>query len=124
VFELKRGIVAGDRIKWNGIGVLTSGLAGEIRFDPELKNADLGAPPVKAEKILRENVEHSVRVGEDQKTSAEMREYFTQSSSRKTTWWVWAIALGLLIVMFLGWYFSTHGFGFSALGNQRKASSF
>lgn len=115
-FELKRKISAGDRVQWDGVGTLSSGLAGEIRFESALKNTAIEAP-VKAEKVIRENAEHTVRVGEDERTSVQMLEWLNQPQARKNYWWAWALVVGLLMTMFLGWYFSEHGIKTSSAGN-------
>ncbi len=119
VFDLKKKIGAGDKINWSGVGTLSSGLAGEIRFDPALKDAIL-EPPVKAEKVIREHAEHIVRVGEDEKTSTEMIDYLSHQDRKKTPWWALALVIGLLILMFLGWYFSQYGIQTSSTGNGQK----
>lgn len=119
VFDLKRKITEGDKIHWNGVGVLSSGLAGEIRFEPELKETVLEAP-VKAEKVLRENASHSVRVGEDEKTSTEMIDYFSQPAEKKKYWWATALVIALLAIMFIGWYLSAHGLETNAAGNGQR----
>jgi hypothetical protein len=120
-FDMRRKIQDGDSINWDGMGKLSLGLAGEIRFEPSLKDSMLQAP-VKAEKVIRDKAEHTVRVGEDEKTSAQMIEMLNQPAAKKNYWWAWALVLGLLAIMFLGWYFSEHGVGVSSTGNQQKIS--
>lgn len=120
-FDLRRRIQGGDNINWDGIGKLSLGLAGEIRFDPALKDAVLEAP-VKAEKVIRDKAEHTVRVGEDEKTSTQMIEMLAQPAAKKNYWWASALVLGLLAIMFLGWYFSEHGLQVSSTGNQQKVT--
>lgn len=115
-FELKRKIGAGDKVQWDGVGTLSSGLAGEIRFESALKNTAIEAP-VKAEKVIRENAEHTVRVGEEERTSVQMLEWLNQPEARKNHWWAWALVAGLLMTMFLGWYFSEKGIKTSSTGN-------
>lgn len=121
-FELRRRIQGGDQVNWDGIGKLSLGLAGEIRFDPALKDAVLEAP-VKAEKVIRDKAEHTVRVGEEEKTSAEMIELLNQPGAKKNYWWAAALVLGILAIMFLGWYFSEHGVKVSSTGNQQTISA-
>ena len=117
VFDLKKKIKEGTRVTWNGIGTLSPGLAGEIRFETAVRDQPAG-PAVKAEKIIRENASHTVRVGEDEKTSEQMIEYLNQQPARKSYWWAWAAAVALVLVMFIGWYFSEHGVSVSATGNN------
>jgi hypothetical protein len=119
-FSLKQELANGKSIEWNGMGVLSPGLAGEIKFDPALNglNADV---PVKAEKVIRDKAEHTVRVGEDERTSAQMIEMLNQRGPGKNYWWAWALALAIIIIMFLGWYFSAYGLQLSSSGNNLKA---
>jgi hypothetical protein len=121
-FELRRRIQGGDHINWEGMGKLSLGLAGEIRFEPALKDAVLEAP-VKAEKVIREKAEHTVRVGEDEKTSAEMIEMLNQPTAKKNYWWAAALAIGIVAIMFLGWYFSKHGVKVPSTGNQQTITT-
>lgn len=121
VFEMKKRINAGDKIDWHGVGIISSGLGGEIRFEPAMKDAVLDLP-VKAEKVIRENALHTVRVGEDEKTSVEMTELLNQPVARKRYWWTWALVLALLATMFIGWYFSRYGISVGAAGNNTKVS--
>ena len=116
-FDLKRQLIAGDSIRWNGMGVLSRGLGGEIKFEPELLETEKNKP-VKAEKVIRENAEHTVRVGEDEKTSSQMIELLNQRDSKKSYWWAWALVVALLAIMFLGWYFSAYGLEVAAAGNS------
>ena len=36
--------MAGDKLQWNGIGTLSKGMAGEIRFEASLKGMSIGEP--------------------------------------------------------------------------------
>ena len=81
-FELRDKVMAGDKLQWDGVGVLSKGLAGEIRFDASLKGMTIGEP-IPANKVIRENAQHTVRVGEDQKTSAEMMERLVPDRRKK-----------------------------------------
>lgn len=117
-FDLKQRLARGEQVTWKGVGVLQSGLGGELKFEPAIKGKSFG-PPVKAEKVIRENAQHIVRVGEDEKTSVEMLELLNQQPASKNYWWAWAIAVALLCIMFLGWYFSSHGLTTHSAGNNK-----
>jgi hypothetical protein len=118
-FDLKKQLSSGSKIEWNGIGTISKGLGDEFRFDPA-ETKFVFDSPVKAEKVIREKSEHSVRVGEEQKTSAEMREYFNQPEEKKNYWWAAALAAGILLTIFIGWYFSGHGMKASSTANGQK----
>ncbi len=116
-FELKKSILSGAHINWRGIGALSKGLAGDIKFTPER----LMQPesPVRAEKPIREKAAHMVRVGEDQRTSEEMTAYLNQAGEKKDYWWAWGLVLGLVAVTYIGWYTSAYGIGQSSTSNPQ-----
>jgi nucleoid DNA-binding protein len=118
VFDLKKQINDGSTIEWQGMGTFNKGLAGELKFAPAIKLAL--EMPVAAKKVIREKAEHMVRVGEDQKTSAEMTEMLNQPKVKKSLWWVAALALGLLSLLFIGWNFYEHGIDVSSTANSMK----
>lgn len=118
-FEIKKKINAGDVINWNGIGTLSKGFAGEVKFTPVYKPLDFDRP-VTAEKMIRQRAEHFVRVGEDERTSTQMSELLSQPTEKRNYWWAYAIVVSLIATMFLGWYFSEHGLNVPSTGNQKK----
>lgn len=115
---IKKSIDSGEIIDWNGVGVLSKGLAGEIKFKSAVNNLDY-EKPVTAEKVIREKAEHMVRVGEDQKTSSEMTELLSHTEEKKSSWWVYALAAVLLSIIFISWHFSTHGIDVAATANSK-----
>lgn len=118
-YEMKQQILNGTKINWNGVGSLHKGLAGEVKFIAALKEITF-EKPVAAEKVIREVSDHIVRVGEDEKTSAQMTEILNKETEKKSTWWTWALVAGLLAVMFLGWYFSEKGISVISTANATK----
>ena len=116
--ELKNQITNGGIIEWNGVGIISKGLGNEVKFRPLENNLALQTP-VAAEKIIRQHAEHMVRVGEDNKTSAEMVEMLNQPDEKKSYWWAFAAAVALLGFIFLGWYFSEHGVDVAATMNNK-----
>jgi hypothetical protein len=116
--NLKGQVEAGNKTTWPGVGVISKGLAGEIRFESAMKNKTVGQP-VKAEKVLRQQAEHSVRVGEQEKTAAEMIELLNPAIPKKTYWWMAALIITGLSIFYTAYYFYTHGFTATAAGNQQ-----
>ena len=116
--DVKSKISNGEIIDWNGVGTLSRGIAGEIKFKSAVNNLGY-EEPVTAEKVIREKAEHMVRVGEDQKTSAEMTEMLNQPEEKKSYWWAYALALALGSIIFIGWYFSEHGVNVAATANNK-----
>ncbi|MGB3007927.1 MAG: hypothetical protein WBC06_15540 [Chitinophagaceae bacterium] len=116
-FDLKKNIADGGIIDWRGVGILSRGLGGEVKFLPG--DVLIYEQPVPAEKVIREKAEHMVRVGEDHKTSAEMVEMLNQPEDRKLHWWAIPLAIVLLATMFIGWYFSEYGLAPAASANGK-----
>jgi hypothetical protein len=109
-------------MNWQKVGSFQKELTGEIRFTsvkeelPWLEN-------VPGQKIVRENVEHRMLVGEVEKTSTEMNRLLNSTvNEKKSHWWVWPVAVIVAIFIFLGWYFSEHGITGTSTGNHEKIS--
>ena len=116
-FSLKNKIAEAGEVNWENVGVLKRDNTGKLKLNSctiELKTEQ----PVYAEKVIREKFEHTVLVGEKEKSSVEMAEYFAEDVPKKNYAWIIAIALTVLAVMFIGWYFSEKGFNPSSAGNK------
>ena len=112
---------AGEMI-WDGVGVFRRDASGNLTLDPPsipIQNQQ----PVHAEKVMREKFEHTVLVGEQEKSSVEMAEYFAEAAPRRNHTWIIALVLTVLAVMFIGWYFSEKGFHPSSAGNNSVIKS-
>ncbi|MEO7982857.1 MAG: hypothetical protein ABI688_02125 [Bacteroidota bacterium] len=119
-FDLKKQISDGSVVSWNGVGILDKGLDGSVKLLSSITDLAI-EEPVSAEKVTRENAEHMIRVGEDQRTSAEMSEMLGEKEeATSSTWWHYALAIALLAIMFIGWYFSEHGVDIAAIANNKK----
>lgn len=119
---LKEKVLAGEKFDWSGIGIFSKGMAGQIRFDPAVRDLPAGQP-VPAPKVIREHASHSVLVGEQEKSSTEMADMggiLTQKLTRRFPWWGIALATALLAIVFLVIYFSSKGVSVTSTGNQQK----
>jgi nucleoid DNA-binding protein len=121
-FDLKQKLSAGCVIKWAGIGTLSKGLAGEIKF-ASTDNAPVFEQPVTAQKVIRKSAEHTVRVGEQEKTSTQMTELLNKSTQKRSYWWAYALIVGLLAMIFIFWYFSEYGLNIASTGNGKKLNA-
>jgi hypothetical protein len=120
LFDLKKQLNAGNKLEWEGVGTISKGPGGDIVLDPSLNDHTPGTP-VAAIKVLRENAQHIIRVGEEERTSAQMQEILQHSEEEgKSYWWVAAVVLVILSVIFIGYYFSVNGMSTSAAANQKK----
>jgi hypothetical protein len=121
-FDLTRKLKEGKEIHWDKVGSFQKEVSGEIKFtsvEQELSWLE----NVPAQKIIRENVEHRMLVGEVEKTSTEMNKILNSvADEKKYQWWVWPAAVVVAIFIFLGWYFSEHGVTSASTGNHSKNS--
>lgn len=118
--DLKNRILSGDPFQWDGVGTFSKGMAGEIRFESSVKEMKTGVA-IPAVKVIRDDAEHTVRVGEDERTSTEMIELLAPAEQRRFQWWGIALIVGMLAFIFIGLYFSSKGFNTASTGNQQKA---
>lgn len=121
-FDIKKRLSDGATITWLGLGTLRKASTGEIQLDPADKDL-VFQRPVRAEKVLRENAQHVMRVGEQEKTSSQMVELLTQTQEvqvKRSYWWAYALVTAILAIIFIGWYLSEHGVTPSATANQQK----
>lgn len=116
-FDMRKQVDKGHTIEWSGVGTLKKGLAEEIKFMPFSPVCTEAAIP--AAKVIREKAAHSVRVGEDQRSSSEMEVLLAQTAEKKVYWWAWALAIGLVAVIFIGWYFSENGVDTTSTANTK-----
>jgi hypothetical protein len=121
VLELKNQVLAGKKVVWDHVGTLTKGMSGDIRFEPALKQHQFDQP-VNAPRIIRDKAVHTVRVGEQEKSSVEMAEWLNPGEEARTYWWAPALIAAILLVIFMGLYFSQKGINISSVGNQRRVT--
>ena len=128
-YEIKKLIQDGKQVIWKGVGVLQPGDKEQINFTPEKKNFVFELPVI-AEKIVRQNAEHTMLVGDKQTTSAQMTVILAHPpaagtpSSIAPAWWAIAIVLSFAAITLIGWHFSEHGFGITSTGNTKKVSTY
>jgi hypothetical protein len=120
-YDLKNQVSAGDKISWDNVGTLSKGMSGEIRFESAL-NEYYFDRPVSAARIIREKAVHNIRVGEDEKTSAEMTEWLHPEEKRSPYWWAPALIAAIILLILMGLYFSQQGMKLSSAANQQMLS--
>jgi hypothetical protein len=100
--ELLQLIDNGKKPLWKGWGQWGRDQQGVIQFRADTSGVQLS--PVSATKIIRDNAEHMVRVGEDNRTSAEMNQLLQQKKVfypiEKIATWSWLV----LAALWLGWH--------------------
>lgn len=116
--ELRNKLYAGSRLDWKGIGLLSKNAGGDIVLEAAPAVAD--GPVLTANRVIREKAEHNVRVGEQEKTSDEMREMLSHTTVKRSYWKIAAIVVLILSVAFIAYYLYTNGLSVSSVGNQKK----
>jgi hypothetical protein len=121
-FSIRNKLSEAGEMYWENVGVFRRDGTGNLKLEsPALVLPNLQA--AHAEKVIREKFEHTVLVGEREKSSVEMEEYFAGEPPKKNYAWIIAVVLTILAVMFIGWYFSEKGFHPSSAGNTSVIKS-
>lgn len=114
------GIKKGVPLVWEGFGTIKKGIAGDMTFDLSSK-AIFAFPPVTAERVIRTNAEHTIQVGDTEKTNTQMVELLHEEAPpRKSRWWIWAVVLGVVGLSVLGFYLYQHNGQINAFRNQQS----
>ena len=119
-FDLKKKITDGNEVIWNGIGTLSMSKSGNVKFSSS--NIPAVEESVAVEKVLREHAQHSVLVGERERTSVEMTELLSQPETKKSKWWIAALITLVALLAVVFWIFSKNEWTISATSNQQTIS--
>ena len=120
--SFKNELAEKKQVNWDKVGVFKKDPAGSLRLSETTPIGHTGQT-VHAEKVIRERAEHTILVGERERSAAEMEEYFAVAPARKNFAWIVALILVVLAIMFIGWYFSEKGFSPSSAGNNAVLKS-
>jgi nucleoid DNA-binding protein len=92
-------------IYFKGIGTLTKQTSNVVLFQPDETPGFF--PELTAERVIRKNVTHTVRVGEHEKTSEEMQAALNQPQTiKKERWWVAAAILAAIGIAAIVLYYT------------------
>ncbi|MFT4152570.1 hypothetical protein [Parafilimonas sp.] len=104
--RLKHELNNKKNVYLKGIGTLVK-QSGVIAFEPEVMPVYF--PRLVAEKIIRKNTAHTVRVGEDERTSEEMLTVLHQAQTlKKEKWWLAAGILALIGIAAIIFYYAVY----------------
>ncbi len=107
---IKKDLEQKGSVTLKGVGDFVKNEEGIIGFIPQQLNKRL-MPPVAAQRIIRQNVKHTMLVGDKETTNTTMAEYFVEEEQLTTDrWWIWAIVLGVIGIGILVLYISENGF--------------
>lgn len=110
--KLKENFHKHKSIELPGIGLLSQNAEGELFFTAIAVIKEY-FPDAAAERISREHTQHKVLVGDVSRTNTEMKEMLVENLPQpihsKDNWWIFAIALGIIGVATLVYYYTHHG---------------
>lgn len=101
--ELKTRLENDHIVTLPGIGILTkNGFGYSFVADNSVQKF---FPTIVAERVIRQDAEHTVKVGEQEKTSTEMHAHFRQRNIQADRWYVAALILGAIGVAAIALYY-------------------
>ena len=79
-------------------------------------------PSVSMHRVIHPNSVHQIRVGDKEHTSEFMSDYFKSISKiKRSTWWIWAIALAAVAIAACIYYYSANSF-INGFGNGNSVN--
>jgi len=114
--DLRNRIRTEEQVEWEGVGILRKN-GGEIAF--ESASGGLFMNPTPALRVNHQNAQHTLLVGDQERTNTEMNEWLhdEETGAPKKSWWIIALVLAAVTLAILGWHFYTNGW---SIGNQNK----
>jgi hypothetical protein len=113
--SLKAEIIAKNTATLNGVGNFFTDSAGKINFRPTALPEVL-LQPVKAERVIHPEAEHTILVGDKETTNTIMTGYFTDEPVKKSRWWIWALVLAVIGLTAIALYLFNNN-SFAMAGN-------
>lgn len=112
VKSLKKNLAEHRVVELPGMGVLSQNEEGGLSFKATEQLGEY-LPAVAAERVMRENTEHHILVGEKSSTNIEMQERYAEDPKEQTyakdQWWIFAIALGIIGIATIVYYYLHNG---------------
>lgn len=118
-YDLRAKIRNREEANWEGLGIFRADENGEIFFEPDPIQSPVKTP-VSAVRILRENVEHHLLVGDVERTNTEMPELLTEVHVERESWWTYAIIIAAVALTICCYQLFKSGLNYSATGNQQS----
>lgn len=117
--DLRARIRNREEVCWQGLGSFMAGENGEIYF----KQDSLASPKVHsiaAERIIRNNAEHHLLVGDVERTTTEMPELLTETFVEKESWWTYALIIAAIALCICFYQVFKDKLNLSSFGSQRN----
>jgi hypothetical protein len=111
--SLKTRLMAERKLEWMDVGIFSVSDEGEIGFVPKTITTEYYRP-VQYVHVLRADAEHTIKVGEEEKTTTDMEDFFEdqRANSGKNKWQKAAMVLVLIAVLLLAGRFMFGSFDF------------
>jgi hypothetical protein len=104
---------------WEGLGILKKDDMGDIHFESSILNPSF-LQPVPAEKVVRTNAKHMLLVGDRERSSREMSDWFAEEPIHgNRLWWLVALIAGIAAALIIMIHFSSQGWNVESTGNQQ-----
>jgi hypothetical protein len=104
---------------WEGLGILKKDDMGDIHFESSILNPSF-LQPVPAEKVVRTNAKHMILVGDHERSSREMSDWFAEEPIHgNRLWWLVALVGGIAAALIIMIHFSSKGWNVESTGNQQ-----
>ena len=104
---------------WEGLGILKKDDMGDIHFESSILNPSF-LQPVPAEKVVRTNAKHMLLVGDRERSSREMSDWFAEEPIHgNRLWWLVALIGGIAAAVIIMIHFSSRGWNVESTGNQQ-----
>lgn len=120
-FDLKNSLKNGEEVEWEGIGLLKSGLSGDIVFEPHRLSYEF-IPHVGARRVIRREENHQVMVGDRQLSKEEMQHLLaheTKEIKDRESWWIYAAIITAIAVILIAIRLFTSDAGFTTSRKQQ-----
>lgn len=115
-YDLRNRIRHEDSFEWPGVGVLSKD-NGEIHFESIAPASYL--QPVPAVRVIRQDAQHAILVGDKETTTQDMTELLSEGTFvERESWWIYALILFAIAVVILFFHFFRSGGGLESIGGQ------
>lgn len=105
IFHVKEQFTTNGFVDLPGIGRLTKQFANTYSFKP-ISTTQAFYPDVHAERVIRKNAAHTIKIGEDEVSSIPVTEEVVENTEEKN-WKIHVLVLALISAMVIAYYYLT-----------------